>query len=219
MLKLFTRLIAPDRCILCNDEGSGVCVDCQNHSLTKRTSSCYLCNAVTHDERICARCQWRTPLRRCTPLWRLDVSAETVVYGFKYEGREDVARSIAAAIKATPLSFYDIITFVPDTPQRKRQRGYVAPQLIARELSRITRKPYVELLERTRHIPQVGAGKQARWRQVKDNFEAKNLEVIHGQRILLIDDVITTGATVTECAKTIKRAGSGPIYAVAVAKK
>lgn len=219
MLKLFSRLIAPDRCILCNDEGAGVCTDCQSHSLTRRSSTCYLCNAVTTDERICARCQWRTPIRRCTMLWRLDTSAETVVYGLKYEGREDIARSIAAVIKHTPLSFYDVISFVPDTPQRKRQRGYVAPQLIARELSRLTRKPYVEVLERTRHIPQVGAGKQARWRQVKDNFAPKNYDVISGQRILLIDDVITTGATITECAKSLKRAGSGPIYAVAVAKK
>lgn len=219
MLKLFSRLIAPDRCILCNDEGAGVCTDCQAHSLIERTSTCYLCNATTKDERVCARCQWRTPIRRCTMLWRFDTTAETVVYGLKYEGREDIARSIAAVIKDTPLSFYDVISFVPDTSQRKRQRGYVAPQLIARELSRLTRKPYVELLERTRHIPQVGAGKQARWRQVKDNFVAKNGEVLAGKRILLIDDVITTGATVTECAKTLKSAGSGPIYCVAIAKK
>ena len=195
MLKLFSRLIAPDRCILCNDEGAGVCVDCQQHSLSNRTSACYLCNATTKDERVCARCQWRTPIRRCTMLWRLDTAAETVVYGLKYEGREDIARSIAATIKNTPLSFYDVISFVPDTPQRKRQRGYVAPQLIARELSRLTRKPYVELLERTRHIPQVGAGKQARWRQVKGNFEAKNKEVLAGNRILLIDDGLDRSVT------------------------
>ncbi|MEI7819106.1 MAG: hypothetical protein WCI47_03240, partial [bacterium] len=132
---------------------------------------------MTHDQRLCASCQWRTPVRRCTLLWRLDTKAETVVYGLKYDGREDVARSIAKAILAAPLSFYDVITFVPDIAHRRRQRGYVPSQLIARELSRLTNKPYVELLERTQHIPQVGAGRQARWNQVKNNFVAKNSEV------------------------------------------
>jgi len=158
-------------------------------------------------------------VRRCNLIWRLDEASEAVVYGLKYDGREDIARSIAETLKATPLSFYDVISFVPDIPQRRRDRGYVAPQLIARELSRLTRKPYVELLERVEHTPQVGAGKQARWRQVKGSFKAKNSEVMAGKRILLLDDVITTGATVTECAKQLKRAGSGPVYVAAVAKK
>ena len=219
MLKLFARLLAPDRCVLCNDEGSGVCASCRTNAFQKRTSACYLCNALTHDDRICARCQWRTPIRRCTVVWRLDPASEMVVYGLKYDGREDIARAIAQSIQSTTLSFYDVISFVPDTAKRRRERGYVAPQLVARELSRLMRKPYIEFLERSVHKPQVGAGRQARWRQVKDNFTAKNQDVLAGKRVLLIDDVVTTGATVTECAKQLKRAGSGPVYVLAVAKK
>ncbi len=219
MLKIISRLLVPSRCILCHTEGSGICDSCRQVALEARPSTCYLCNALTKDSQVCASCQWRTPVRRAHVLYRLDVSAESVVYGLKYDGREDVARSLAKALQAADLPYYDVITFVPDTNQRRRQRGFVAPQLLARELSRLSRKPYLELLERNDHVPQVGAGRQARWRQVKGNFRYRNDEVMRDKRVLLIDDVITTGATITECAKELKRGGSGPVYAVAVAKK
>jgi ComF family protein len=152
-------------------------------------------------------------------LWRLDEASEKVVYSLKFDGRDDVATSVARQLTSTELPFFDLISFVPDTSARRRKRGYVAPQLVARELSRLTRKPYVELLERTTHQPQVGSGREARWRQVKNNFCAKNLQLLEGRRILLVDDVITTGATVTECARELKMAGSGPVFVAAVAKK
>ena len=219
MFKAIARLLSPDRCVLCNTEGAGLCMDCREVALTQHTSTCYLCNALTSDGRICSRCQWRTPVRRCNVLWRLDTSGETLVYGLKYDGREDIARSVSRALHQTDLPFYDIITFVPDTARRQRERGFVPAQLIARELSRVSGKPYIELLTRVEHTPQVGAGRAKRWEQVRGNFRAKHIELAYDKRILLIDDVITTGATVTECAKTLKGAGTGPIYVAALAKK
>jgi predicted amidophosphoribosyltransferase len=82
-------------------------------------------------------------------LWRLDEASEKVVYSLKFDGRDDVATSVARQLTSTELPFFDLISFVPDTSARRRKRGYVAPQLVARELSRLTRKPYVELLPRT----------------------------------------------------------------------
>jgi ComF family protein len=145
--------------------------------------------------------------------------SEKVIYGLKFDGRDDVACFVAKQMVEVGLPFFDVITYVPDTVSRKRDRGFIAPQLVARELSRLSRKPYVELLSRTTHTPQVGAGRDARWRQVKDNFSPKHQSLLEGKRILLVDDVITTGATVTECARVLKTAGSGPVFVVAAAKK
>ncbi|MBP9827255.1 ComF family protein [Candidatus Saccharibacteria bacterium] len=159
-------------------------------------------------------------MRRAISLWRLDTTSEDLVYGLKYEGREDIARSVAHYIeKNITLPRFDVITYVPSDPKRRRERGFAAPQLIARELSRISRKPYVALLSRDKHVPQVGLGRQERWRNVRGNFSHLNREVLVDRRILLIDDVITTGATITECAKTLKLAGSGPVYVLSVARK
>ena len=218
MLKLISRLLVPSCCVLCNDEGSGLCNTCSG-GLEKHQNACYLCNAMTSDGRVCSSCQWRTRVRRATILWNYQGQVEGVVQGLKYEGREDIASVIARKLSLSELPYYDFITFVPDTPSRRRERGYVAPQLIARELSRISRKPYVELLSRTVHTPQVGAGREARWRQVKGNFSTKHSELLEDKRILLIDDVVTTGATVTECARVLKLAGSGPVFVAAVAKR
>lgn len=209
----------PSRCIYCNEEGTAVCRACELVHLKPRQQSCYLCNAITGDGRVCASCQWRTRVRRASAIWRLDETSEKLIYALKYEGNEDVARLIAERIQRLELPLYDIITFVPATPAKRRERGYVAPQLIARELSRISRKPYLELFARNIHLPQVGSGRDARWRQVKENFVPRMPSYMEGRRVLLIDDVMTTGATVTECARTLKQAGSGPVYVVAIAKK
>lgn len=218
MLKLISRLLVPDCCVLCNKEGSGLCNVCDG-SLEKHQKACYLCNAMTADGRVCSSCQWRTRVRRTTILWNYQGNTEKVVHGLKYEGRDDVAKAVAVSFVRLGLPYFDLITFVPDTPTRRRQRGYVAPQIIARELSRMTYKPYVELLSRSAHTPQVGAGREARWRQVENNFSTKHPALLEGKRILLVDDVITTGATVTECARMLKLAGSGPVFVAAVAKK
>jgi ComF family protein len=218
LLKLITRLLVPARCILCNTEGLSLCENCLI-TLEKQPSVCYLCNAVTVDGRVCASCQWRTRVRRTTILWSYRKGVDKIVQAIKYEGSEDIAKRLALLLTQAGLPGFDLITFVPDTSKRRRERGYIAPQLIARELSRLTRKPYVELLTRTTHIPQVGASREVRWRQVKDNFLPRHPSLLEGKRILLIDDVITTGATVTECARIIKLAGSGPIFIAAIAKK
>ncbi len=219
MLKLFSRLLVPARCIYCNEEGMPVCRSCELDELKTRQQSCYLCNAMTGDGRVCGTCQWKTRVRRTNVVWRLDDQSEKLLYSLKYDGSEDTARFIAERMTRLELPFYDIITFVPDTSARRRERGYVAPQLIARELSRIARKPYVELLSRDIHTPQVGAGRDARWRQVKDNFTPRLPNYMEGRRVLLVDDAITTGATVTECARVLKLAGSGPVYVAAAVKK
>lgn len=217
MLKLISRLLVPSCCVLCDKEGCGLCGACCD-DLEKHQEACYLCNAIMTDGRVCSSCQWRTRLRRATILWNYQGKAGEVVRSLKYAGREDVARVIAKKITEANLPYYDIITFVPDTPARRRGRGHMAPQLIARELSRITHKPYVELLSRTIHTPQVGAGREVRWRQVRGNFLVKHPTLLDGRRILLVDDVITTGATITECARVLKLAGSGPVFAAAAVK-
>lgn len=218
MLRLLARLLSPDRCAICDIEGSGLCQDCQLNHLQVRSSSCYLCNARTLQGKVCQYCQRRTPLRRVVTHWRLDEFSEAVVYGVKYDGREDIVRAVAFLLAQRQLPVVDVVTFVPDTSTRRRQRGLVAPQLVARDLARLLSIPCYELLARGTHTPQVGAGRAQRWKQIQGNFKAKNQTLLRNQRILLIDDVVTTGATLTECAKTLKSAGSGTLYGLALAR-
>lgn len=219
MIRMLARLLVPDRCALCNIEGWGVCPTCQSTILLERTPSCYLCNALTSRGQVCKRCQSKTPIRQVWAVWRLTEAASRVVYALKYEGREAIARTIGYKFQMADLPTYDIITYVPSVPRRKRDKGFNAPELVARELSRLSGLPVIQLLRRDVHIPQVGKGRVARWKNVAGSFSAENIAVLQKQRILLIDDVVTTGATITECAKTLKAAGSGAIYVAAAAKR
>ncbi len=106
---------------------------------------------------------------------------------------------------------------------RRWRRGFNQSELLARELSRLSAVPVVPLLHRTRATPpQVGLKAAARLENVKDAFAIdEKLFERHNARkqpILLLDDVFTTGATLRECAKTLRKAGAGEICAITLAR-
>ena len=109
----------------------------------------------------------------------------------------------------------DIITAVPLHPSRQKERGFNQAEVIAREVSIRIGVPYYELLQRTKKThSQVKIGSRAkRLTQLENAFEltpiAKaNQSILKGKTILIIDDVITTGATIHECATSISRMGA-----------
>lgn len=107
------------------------------------------------------------------------------------------------------LKMYDIIIIIPISKQRKRERGYNQTYLIAKELSKIIRKPiYKNLLQKTKHnVPQSSLNKKEREANIKGVYKSKNTGRLINKKILLIDDIYTTGNTVNECAKVLVQQG------------
>ncbi len=113
----------------------------------------------------------------------------------------------------------DSITWVPLSRKRLMLRGYDQARLLAEDLSRRTGLPCVRLLRKTRDNPaQSGTGgAAARRANVSGVYRAVDEDQIRGRRILLVDDIVTTGATLSECAAVLRRAGAGEVFAAAVA--
>ncbi len=113
----------------------------------------------------------------------------------------------------------DSITWVPLSSRRKHSRGYDQAQLLALELSRRTGIPCVRLLRKIRNNPaQSGTGGRAeRKANVAGLYRAVSPDQIAGKRILLVDDIVTTGATLSECASMLRKAGAADVCAVTVA--
>jgi ComF family protein len=99
----------------------------------------------------------------------------------------------------------DLIVPVPLAKKRQRQRGYNQSMELARGISEATGLPiYNQIVRRTRFVKsQTQMGRQERMENVADVFEAKDLNAIRGRHILLVDDVVTTGATMMACAREI----------------
>jgi len=147
-----------------------------------------------------------------------------VVHNFKYNKRTDLAKSLVMLLSRKVNYEYDLVVPVPLHLERLRSRGYNQSALLAKELAKLCGFKYdPALLKRTREtMDQVGLTRRERMDNVKDAFHGhalnSGLSVCPGGDMLLIDDVMTTGATVNECARALKRCGAGRVDVLTIAR-
>jgi competence protein ComFC len=120
-----------------------------------------------------------------------------------------------------PINSANLIIPVPLHPGRERERGFNQAALLARELARLSRLPLDEhSVVRRVHTERHRAGMDARARResVAAAFAVRHPDAIAAKRVLLIDDVFTTGATVSACAATVNAAGAEPVFVLTIAR-
>jgi ComF family protein len=120
-----------------------------------------------------------------------------------------------------PLNTADLIIPVPLHPERERERGFNQAVLLARELSRLSRLPLdehsiVRKVHTERH--RAGMDSTARRQSVAEAFAVRHAKSVEGRRVLLVDDVFTTGATVSACAAVLKDAGAEEVFVMTIAR-
>ena len=163
---------------------------------------------------------------------------DNLLYMFKYEG---MIRSIILNYKFQEKSYlyktivnfllknekifeiiktYDTIVAVPISKKRKKSRGYNQSYLIAREIAiRVGIRVENKCLFKIKNIiEQSKLNKEERQKNIKDVYEIKNLDRLENKKILLIDDIYTTGSTVNECCKILKKANPTKIDVLTIAK-
>ena len=132
-----------------------------------------------------------------------------------------LARLMFATQQREPINSANLIIPVPLHPERERERGFNQALLLARELARLSNLPLDEhTVVRRLHTERHRAGMDSRARRdsVADAFAIRHADLIAGQRVLLVDDVFTTGATVSACAATLKEAGAEEVFVLTVAR-
>ena len=136
---------------------------------------------------------------------------QKLVHQVKYKGKKELAvyfgKLYAPSLKhATPYSEIDYIIPVPLHPKKLRERGYNQSACIAEGLSKVMGIPVLtDTLKRAKNTEtQTSKARYARWENVKDSFAIENPEQIKNKHILVVDDVITTGATVEACINMLK---------------
>lgn len=144
---------------------------------------------------------------------------ERAIRAYKFHGARRLSVLFGRALAEALLGLEEkpeIICAVPLHPLRFMQRGYNQSALVGRVAARYTGLPYRPLLRRTRSTrQQAKLGADARQKNIAGAFRAQNLR---GERVLLIDDVTTSGATLTECALELFRAGAGRVYTATLAR-
>jgi ComF family protein len=141
---------------------------------------------------------------------------------FKYGDRSDLARPLGGllrrGIEGNAPGSVDAVVPVPLHRRRLVERGYNQSALLAREVSDALRIPVLHALSRGRDTPQQALlDAVARRENVRDAFALARGQNVHGRRVLLVDDVATTGATLGECRRVLLEGGAAAVIAAVVA--
>ena len=143
-----------------------------------------------------------------------------LVLALKYANGGLVAQTFAPAMaECLGGAEYDIIVPVPLFRDRQKKRGYNQAEVLAREISHISGVSVAEVLGKVRAtIPQEDMTSEQRMANQKDAYAVRDGANVKGKRVLLVDDVVTSGATTDECAKVLADAGAADIIVVAIAR-
>lgn len=225
--------ILPPRCLKCGDlveiQG-GVCPACWQGLRFISPPACACCGLPFEfdqgPEALCAGCAASPPVfDRARAVFRYDENSRDLILAFKHADRTSSAPAFAAWLAragAELLVEADFIAPVPLHWSRLFTRRYNQAALLAVGLGRLSGKEVVpDLLIRRRATQKQGRlGRLARQRNVAGAFalNPRRRELISGRRILLIDDVITTGATIAGCARALRQNGAGGVDVLALAR-
>ena len=227
-------MLYPRSCVGCGKpvapELGHFCWDCQSKVVYVQPPYCSICGDPV-DGRIdgsfvCYACSESKPFfDRARSAVRYRGVMQTVLQAFKYREalwlRHDLVRILEACVAAHyDLGEIDAVTFVPLYPARHRQRGYNQAEVLAARLARAMSKPLLKYcLARVKPTPtQTHLTARDRATNVKGAFRTRWSRRLKGRRILLVDDVMTTGATVNECSRVLKAGGAARVMVVTVAR-
>jgi ComF family protein len=217
-------LLYPPRCALCEKHGSFLCEACREALPRAEGRRCDVCWLPLRGPECRSCAEHPTALTRLRSVYRYDGGVRTLVHSFKFRGQSSLGRPLAAELTRCYTDHgleTDVIVPVPLAVARKRGRGYNQASLLAREVSRQTGVPVSEALRRRGNAtPQAqSATAEERRRNVIGAFTVARPGEVAGRRVLLLDDVATTGATLNACAVELLNAGAAEVASLTLARE
>ncbi len=220
LMDMISRLYAPYLCVGCSHEGNELlCGQCVQH-IPAVPPRCYRCKQVSRGYATCSSCRRYSALTQVGVFSTYDGLIKELVHAYKYERASGAARQLGELLRPLLDEFEGSFVLVPapTATSRVRQRGYDHAVLLARRLGRETGNPVVEVLARVGQAHQVGSDRKARFAHAKGAFRVRLSQKIANKHVVLVDDILTTGATLEAAAKILKQAGAKKVSAIVVAQ-
>jgi ComF family protein len=193
MFKALLDLIFPPKCEVCRQPGrDALCPEC------------------------CRQIKFLRPQLGVYSAAVYDGVVKEALHRFKFQGRQGLAEPLGVLLvqylsQAPGLKMSEVEALVPVPLHRKRlrQRGYNQAELLARVIGRYYDKPVVTALERQRNThAQFDLPRQERFTNLKEAFRVGDRAAVQNRKVMLVDDIYTTGSTVGECVRALKTAGA-----------
>ncbi|MHC5053488.1 MAG: double zinc ribbon domain-containing protein [Planctomycetota bacterium] len=240
-------LLFPRRCAACGrpipePDGSQVCARClRNLPRIDRESACERCGlplgpyALDHEGRWCEGCRTLpfAGFRRACAVGTYEGSLRRAICRFKYARRPHLARTLGGWIaelareeyvaetdEGEPAAGPEVVVSVPLHPARRKSRTFDQAEFLAEAVAEALGTEYARgAMARVVDTPTLTRqSREQRAETVKGAFEVRRADAVGGRRVLLVDDVMTTGATASECARVLKRAGAKEIAVCVLAR-
>ena len=210
MLHRLTELLFPRKCVFCR-------------KLLK-----------TDETDLCAHCRQNAPvfakgkfklsfIARWTAVWYYEDTVRQSILRYKFGSRRSYApfygRQLAMKLQTCGMDAFDVLTYVPISRLRKWKRRFDQMELVAEQVGHELGVPVTCVLRKVRHNKPQSTLKSAAQRRANalNAYRVLNPEAIRGKRVLLLDDILTTGATANECARTLLTAGASEVTFAAIA--
>lgn len=232
-LRALSSLLYPPLCVVCSNSIDGreyLCETCRDRAPRIAPPFCAKCSepffgAITQTFS-CANCEHRVlHFDAAVAAYRSRGLVRKLVHDFKYGHQRHLRHPLAGWLgeamddpRLRGRSF-DLIVPVPLHPTRERERGFNQAALLAELLARQVAVPISPALERIRYtITQTAYDRAERMENLHDAFRLRKKMNVRELHVLLIDDVLTTGSTLSECARVLKAAGAASVYAATAAR-
>ena len=207
ILESLTSLLFPPRCAFCGKTGvHGVCPDCEG--------ALPYCKTPLHE---------RSEIGACLAPLRYEGIVREALLNYKFHGSQSRCTGFGDILAQAAAEHFggqfDIVTYVPVSKKRKAERGYDQSYLLAREMCRRWDTQPETMLQKTKNNPAQSSlsSREERQKNVVGAYTAVNEDKIRGRRILLIDDILTTGATLREAARVLRAAGAEKVICATLA--
>ena len=212
-------------CDLCKREvfnGEFLCEDCLKTVKFNEDEICIKCGrANLYKPSACPSCKNERNVDLSRSVFDYKGGGESLVKKLKYSDARYLSEPLAKYLKNVYIKNYftpDVICFVPSTEKTQYKRGYNQAELLARELCRLVNAKCYDILEKVKDTPhQAGLDLIKRRKNLSGAYALKSRKSFKDKKILLIDDVLTTGATASEIAALFKKRGAKSVYLLTLA--
>ena len=218
----------PKYCVNCKKIGSYICDNCFSYISFNENSICLVCNRASFDGKTHPPCRSRVTIDGAFSALEYKGIVKKIIYQFKYKPYLLDLKNVLVDFMYESLiqnefftkipKEYAVLTPIPLHASKLRERGYNHAEILGQELGKKLRLPVINPLKRTKKTKsQFGLKRDERKENLKSAF-AVYLQKIEHPTVFLVDDILTTGSTLLEAAKALKKAGVKQVWGITLAR-